>query len=86
MTRLRIAAPLLAAAALAAVAVATVGGAGCEDPGYYAPLAEGGYELVGGCVAAGDLLVAEPAQPEPEPAPRPAERVPVTAEDFPIKS
>lgn len=59
MTRLRLLAPLVAAAALAAVAVATVHGAGCDDPGYLAPV-DGGYELVGGCVAAGDLLVAEP--------------------------
>jgi hypothetical protein len=64
MTRLRVLAPLLAAAALAAVAVATVHEAGCDDPGYYAPV-EGGYELVGGCLAAGDLLVAEPAGPVP---------------------
>lgn len=65
MTRLRVVAPLLAAAALAAVAVATVQGAGCDEPGYYVPV-EGGFELVGGCVAAGDLLVAEP---EPLPPP-----------------
>ena len=64
MTRLRVLAPLLAAAALAAVAVATVRDAGCDDPGYYAPI-EGGYELVGGCLAAGDLLVADPAPPAP---------------------
>jgi hypothetical protein len=58
MTRLRLLVPLVAAAALAAMAVATVRGAGCDDPGYYA-LVDGGYELVGGCVAAGDLLVPE---------------------------
>jgi hypothetical protein len=75
MARLRIAAPLLAAAALAAVAVATVRGAGCEDPGHYAPLAGGGYELVGGCVAAGDLLVADPVPPDL------VARVPTAAED-----
>lgn len=80
MARLRIAAPLLAAAALAAVAVATVRGAGCEDPGYYAPLASGGYELVGGCVAAGDLLVADPVPPDL------VARVPVGAEDGVEKS
>lgn len=62
MTRVRVLAPLMAAAALAAVAVATVREAGCDDPGYYAPI-EGGYELVGGCLAAGDLLVADPATP-----------------------
>jgi hypothetical protein len=64
MTRLRVLAPLLAAAALAAVAVATVRDAGCDDPGYYAPI-EGGYELVGGCLAAGDLLVADPVPAAP---------------------
>lgn len=77
MTRLRLAAPLLAAAALAAVAVATVQGAGCADPGRYQPLAGGGYELVGGCLAAGDLLVVDPEQPGV---------VPATAEDAPVKS
>ena len=80
MARLRIAAPLLAAAALAAIAVATVRGAGCEDPGYYAPLASGGYELVGGCVAAGDLLVADPVPPDL------VARVPVGTEDGVEKS
>lgn len=65
MTRMRVLAPLLAAAALAAVAVATVRDAGCDDPGYLAQGADGGYELVGGCVAAGDLLVAEPSGPAP---------------------
>lgn len=64
MTRVRLVAPLLAAAALAAVAVGTVRNAGCEDPGYYA-LVDGGYELVGGCVAAGDLLVPGPPPTEP---------------------
>ena len=64
MTRLRVLAPLLAAAALAAVAVVTVQDAGCDDPGYYAPV-EGGYELVGGCLAAGDLLVVDPVAPVP---------------------
>lgn len=64
MARSRILAPLLAAAALVGVALATVRGAGCDDPGYLAPV-DGGYELVGGCVAAGDLLVSEPP-PAPE--------------------
>lgn len=59
MTRLRMLAPLVVATALAAVAVATVHGAGCDDPGFLAPV-DGGYELVGGCIAAGDLLVVEP--------------------------
>lgn len=64
MTRMRVFAPLLAAAALAAVAVVTVREAGCDEPGYYAPI-DGGYELVGGCLAAGDLLVADPVAPAP---------------------
>lgn len=68
MTRLRVLTPLLAAAALAAVAFATVQRAGCDDPGYYA-VVDGGYELVGGCVAAGDLVVPEPQDPLAPPAP-----------------
>ena len=60
MTRLRTIAPLIVAAALAAVAVATVQQAGCAEPGHY-ELGAHGYELVGGCIAAGDLLVPEPA-------------------------
>ncbi|MBW0136535.1 hypothetical protein [Pseudonocardia abyssalis] len=64
MTRLRMLAPLLAAAVLAAVAVATVRDAGCDEPGYLAQV-DGGYELVGGCIAAGDLLVADPPPPAP---------------------
>jgi hypothetical protein len=64
MTRLRAIAPLLVAAVLTAVAVFTVKGAGCDEPGHY-ELVAGGYELVGGCVAPGDLVV-------PEPAPAPA--------------
>lgn len=59
MTPLRTVAPLIIAAALAAVAVATVQGAGCDDPGRYEIRAEG-YELVGGCLAAGDIMVPEP--------------------------
>lgn len=65
MTRSRILAPLLAAVALVGVALATVRGAGCDDPGYLAPV-DGGYELVGGCVAAGDLLVSEPPPTAPD--------------------
>lgn len=64
MTRLRSVASLLAAAALAAVAVVTVQGAGCDDPGHYELRADG-YELVGGCVAPGDLVVPDPAPPVP---------------------
>lgn len=60
MTRLRAIAPILVAAALAVGAVVTVSGAGCDDPGRY-ELGPNGYELVGGCIAEGDLLVPEPA-------------------------
>ncbi len=63
MTRVRLVAPLLVAAALAAVAVGAVRSAGCDDPGYY-ELVDGGYELVGGCIAAGDLVApGPPAEP-----------------------
>lgn len=65
MTRLRTIAPLIVAAALTAVAVATVQQAGCDDPGHY-ELGAHGYELVGGCIAPGDLPIPEPA---PQPAP-----------------
>ncbi len=65
MTRLRAIAPLIGAAALAAVAVVTVERAGCDEPGHY-QLGAHGYELVGGCIAPGDLVVPEPA---PLPAP-----------------
>lgn len=64
MSRLRAIAPLLVAAVLTTVAVATVSDAGCDDPGRYVPRPEGGYELVGGCVAPGDLVI-----PEPTPVP-----------------
>jgi hypothetical protein len=64
MTRLRAMAPLLVAAALAAIAVATVQGAGCDDPGRY-ELGSNGYELVGGCIAPGDIVVPEPAPKPP---------------------
>ena len=62
MTRLRAIAPLLVAAALAAVAVATVDAAGCKDPGRY-ELGPHGYELVGGCIAPGDVMVPDPVPP-----------------------
>lgn len=68
MTRLQVAAPLLAAAALAAVAVATVQGAGCEDPGRYVAVGGGGYELVGSCITAADLVVTEQVSPAASPA------------------
>ncbi len=67
MTRLRAIAPLLVAAALTAVAVATVQGAGCDEPARF-ELAAGGYELVGGCIAPGDIVVPEPAPRAPAPA------------------
>lgn len=66
MTGLRTIAPLLVAAVLTAIAVVTVESAGCDDPGHYEPVA-GGYELVGGCIAPGDILV-----PGPDPLPAPA--------------
>jgi hypothetical protein len=68
MTRLRAIAPLLVAAVLTAIAVVTVKSAGCDDPGRY-ELVAGGYQLVGGCIAPGDIVVPEPA---PAPAPLPA--------------
>jgi hypothetical protein len=73
MTRLRAIAPLLVAAVLTAIAVVTVKSAGCDDPGRY-ELVAGGYELVGGCIAPGDIVVPEPS---PIPPPLPAvERAP----------
>lgn len=68
MTRLRTTAPLMLAAGLAALAVATVGQAGCDDPGRYEPRPGGGWTLVGGCVEQGDLVVAPPAPPSAPPA------------------
>ena len=66
MTRLRAMAPLIVAAALAAVAVVTVQQAGCASRATTSCGAHG-YELVGGCIAPGDLVVPEPA-PQPAPA------------------
>lgn len=40
----------------------TVEHAGCSDPGHYVIRADGVVELVGGCIAAGDLVV--PGRPE----------------------
>ena len=60
MTRLRSLAPLIVAATLAAGAVLTVQQAGCSEPGHY-ELGARGYELVGGCIAPGDLVIPEPA-------------------------
>ena len=71
MTRLRTIAPLIVAAALAAVAVLTVQQAGCDEPGRY-ELGAHGYELVGGCIAPGDLVVPEPGAASRLAAGRPA--------------
>lgn len=65
MTGLRTIAPLLVAAVLAAIAVVTVKSAGCDEPGRYVPQA-GGYELVGGCIAPGDIVVPQPVPPVPD--------------------
>ena len=62
MTGLRAIAPLLVAAVLTVIAVATVKSAGCDEPGRYVPVA-GGYELVGGCIAPGDIVVPQPSPP-----------------------
>ncbi|MGZ4531997.1 MAG: hypothetical protein ACXVXP_06570 [Mycobacteriaceae bacterium] len=48
--------------ALIGAAFLTVEHAGCADPGHFVTRADGVVELVGGCVAAGDLLV--PGAPE----------------------
>jgi hypothetical protein len=61
--RLRMFAPLLVATVLALVAVFTVQHAACADPGRYVPVGGGGYVLVGGCVAPGDIVV--PDRPAP---------------------
>ncbi|MEJ3653716.1 hypothetical protein WEH80_12100 [Actinomycetes bacterium KLBMP 9759] len=68
LTQLRALAPLVVAGALAAVAVVTVERAGCADPGRY-ELVGDHYELVGGCIAAGDIVVPEPVPPTPAIAP-----------------
>jgi hypothetical protein len=68
MTRLRAIAPLLVAAVLTAIAVVTVESAGCDEPGHYERVG-GSYELVGGCIAPGDIVVPEPAPVLPRPAP-----------------
>lgn len=74
---LPVVASLTVAAALAGAALVTVSRAGCEDPGRYLRTGHG-IELVGGCLAPGDLPVApqapqapatEPEQPLPGAAP-----------------
>ena len=72
MTRLRAIAPLLVAAVLTAIAVVTVQSAGCDDPGRY-ELVAGQYQLVGGCIAPGDIVVPDPGPQPPLPA---ADRAP----------
>ncbi len=67
MTRVRTIAPLLVAVVLAAVAVLTVVRAGCPDPGRFEAVA-GGYQLVGGCLRADDLVVPAPAAPQTPPS------------------
>jgi hypothetical protein len=62
MTRLRAAAPLLVAVVLTGVAVFTVRHAACDDPGHYVA-SPGGYVLVGGCLAPGDIVVKAPVAP-----------------------
>jgi hypothetical protein len=65
MTRVRDIAPLVVAAALAVGAVVAARTAGCDDPGRY-ELRSWGYELVGGCIAPGDIVVLDPGQsPKP---------------------
>ncbi|GEL24452.1 hypothetical protein PSU4_34060 [Pseudonocardia sulfidoxydans NBRC 16205] len=71
MTRLRAVVPLLAAGVLAVLAILTVRSAGCDDPGHY-ELRGGTYELVGGCIAPGDVLVPQPTSTPPTDADAPA--------------
>jgi hypothetical protein len=69
VSRLRVIAPLLAAALLTAVAVTVAERAGCDEPGHYELDPNGpGYVLVGGCIAPGDIVVPAP-QPAPHPVP-----------------
>jgi hypothetical protein len=53
----------VASAVLVGAAFATVAGAGCADPGRLVTRADGSTVLVGGCVAATDLVV--PGAPLP---------------------
>ena len=71
MAQLRDVIPLVAAAALAVGAVVAARTAGCDDPGHY-ELRSWGYELVGGCIAPGDIVVPEQAPVAPLPAASPA--------------
>jgi hypothetical protein len=66
MARVRDIIPLATAAALAVGAVVAARTAGCDDPGHY-EVRSWGYELVGGCIAPGDIVL----PPNPAPAPKP---------------
>lgn len=61
-----IVATLAAAALLTGAAVVTVAEAECDDPGRYVQQADGGYELVGGCLEPGDLPVGPAVEVEPD--------------------
>jgi hypothetical protein len=63
-------APLLVATVLALAAVFTVQHAACADPGRYVP-SGGGYVLVGGCLAPGDIVVPDHPAPAPDDASAP---------------
>lgn len=66
---LALASSLAVAAGLIGAAFLTVQHAGCDDPGHFVTRA-GVVELVGGCVAAGDLVVpGAPAGPATTTAP-----------------
>lgn len=56
-------------AALVVAAFLTVQQAGCSDPGHLVTRADGTVQLVGGCIAPGDLVVpGAPLPPPPAPA------------------
>jgi hypothetical protein len=59
--------PLVTAAALAVGAVVAARTAGCDDPGHY-EVRSWGYELVGGCIAPGDIVLPQTPAPAPKPA------------------
>lgn len=67
---LTLAATLASSAALVVAAFLTVDGAGCDDPGRLVAQPDGSTVLVGGCVAAEDLVV--PGAPLPTDVPAPA--------------
>lgn len=55
--------------ALVVAAFVTVAGAGCDDPGRLVARSDGSTVLVGGCVAAADLVVPGAALPPGDAAP-----------------